>query len=334
MFPGSSLSVFCMVWARSMGCGKSRNSYAVLIPFVIVKWSLVFPIGLWVAWGQEAHLYPLLKVYCPAESTHSRNTCWMSPWTMSSHSELLWTPGKAENPGTVATCAPLTAPTHPPSLCQAAVGAEGRLWAHRPWVHCGGASVQSFLLRGLLKSQGTCSGEPPEQGWKDRIPGKSLTHRFAPCECSCGPCPPTYQGRRGGERRNPLHAGAWERGETFSQLRFLCASSGPGSLFAGCTVNTCGRQHSSFNHCRIGHNLETLNTYRRAPVSWQRKRIHVGGPTARKGKLTRANRAMLSKESWRRRSQWEEKQREPLKRTQKTFWRYKTMISQVNSWVD
>lgn len=47
---------------------------------------------------------------------------------MGSHSELLQTPGKAEDPGTVASCtqvacAPLTAPTHPPSLRPAAVGA-------------------------------------------------------------------------------------------------------------------------------------------------------------------------------------------------------------------
>lgn len=159
------------------------------------------------------------------------------------------------------------------------------------WGPCGGASVQGFLLRGLLKSQGTSIGEPPEQGWKDRISGKSLTpiciYLLLPVSAPVVPAHPHVKEElRGGQ--NPLHAGAWARGEPFSQT-----ASPPCLVGAWQPICWLLRQHlwKATLFLQPLQNPPQPGDFEhpwRSPSELTKKNNPCGGPNSQKGKTDKS----------------------------------------------
>ena len=176
-----------------------------------------------------------------------------------------------------------------------------------------------------MESLETSSGEPPEQAGKTEF-WKELDTQvpiYLLLPGSCLQSLPTESRRSQKGWQGPFFAGAWESVEPFGQNGFhVTPHQRPGSLCAGCTINTHRRQCFSLNHCRIATPREFQQVFM-SPSELTKKKNPPGGPTATKGILTRAKshaqQRMLKKEEKPMGRKQGERQRFACS-TQKTSW--------------
>lgn len=140
------------------------------------------------------------------------------------------------------------------------------------------------MLRNAFRPSCVSLRRRQNEGWEIYlclISGKGSTHRI-PCirgyVLQCLHSLTTSTSRRSWKYwQNPSHAGAQEWEESLTQKGFHSMPHQPTSRpCAGCTVNSHGREHSSFYHCTTAITRRTVTTTDEPPCADKQNRSHLG----------------------------------------------------------